>query len=61
MRSFVAGRGVGCAIGVFLAPMAVELRNRISDGGKALADEARNKINAVTGPTPLRCLPVPNR
>jgi gas vesicle protein len=51
MRSFVAGLGVGCAIGVFLAPMSgVELRNRISDRGN-LADEARNKINAVTDPT----------
>ena len=52
MRSFVAGLAVGCGIGVLFAPMTgAELRNSISDRGRALADDARNKINAATDAT----------
>jgi gas vesicle protein len=48
MRSFVAGLGIGCAIGVLLAPMSgAELRNSISDRGGELADNAREKNNRV--------------
>lgn len=53
--SFVAGVGVGAAVGILLAPQSgAELRNSISDRVQDIGDKVRGRAEAYATGTDLR-------